>query len=161
MKSNHGYDYKMPEAEMNIAISAELPKHPGEVFIKFLKKAKLDEEPSNKIAKILGVSRTAYYDFINEENGISPDMALRLARFFFDFDPDEYPYAGDPYFWWDLSNKWLFVNSIKTPKKSLKRNAIGLIRYIVRDNKIGETNDSHRSLSITKEISLSFKEIIE
>ena len=84
MKETRDYDYKMPEAEMKINLSAEIPKHPGAVFINFLKRAKLDDQPSNKLAKILGVSRTAYYDFINQETGISPEMSVRLARFFLD-----------------------------------------------------------------------------
>lgn len=159
MKETRDYDYKMPEAEMKINLSAEIPKHPGAVFINLLKRAKLDDQPSNKLAKILGVSRTAYYDFINQETGISPEMSVRLARFFLDFDPAEYPCASDPYYWWDLSNKWLFVNTIKNPKKSLKRNAIGLIRYFVRGNEIREIDDRQGRLSLDGQISLDFNEI--
>lgn len=161
MREKRDYDFKMPEADMEIKISSEPPLHPSRFFLEFLKKAGLDEEPANKLAKILGVSRSGYYDFLNEETGISPDMSVRLARFFLDFDPAEYPYASNPYYWWDLNNKWLFVNSIKNPKNSLKRNAIGLIRYFVRGNEIREIDDRRGEISLNDGISLSFKEIPE
>lgn len=159
MKEKNDYDFKMQDAEMVVNVSAELPQHPGRIFLDFLKKAGLDEEPSNKLAKILGISRTAYYDFINEENGISPEMAVRLARFFLEFDPLEYPKAADPYYWWNINNNWLFFYSLKNPKSSVKPKRTGLIRYCVKGNVIRETNDQHNSFSINKEISLDFKEI--
>jgi addiction module HigA family antidote len=54
------------------------PTHPGEILrediIPSLGKSKVE------IAKLLGVSRAALYNIINEKAAITPDMALRLGK---------------------------------------------------------------------------------
>ena len=53
------------------------PTHPGTVFLEDVMK------PLNlsvtKTAKLLGVSRKALSEFINEKSSLSPDMALRIS----------------------------------------------------------------------------------
>ena len=53
------------------------PTHPGTVFYEDVMK------PLNlsvtKTAELLGVSRKALSDFINEKSSLSPDMALRIS----------------------------------------------------------------------------------
>ncbi|MCR4729887.1 MAG: HigA family addiction module antidote protein [Saccharofermentans sp.] len=53
------------------------PKHPGAVFLEDVMK------PLNlsvtKTAQLLGVSRKALSEFINEKSSLSPDMALRIS----------------------------------------------------------------------------------
>jgi addiction module HigA family antidote len=54
------------------------PTHPGEILrediVPSLGKSKVE------IAKLLGVSRAALYNIINEKAAITPDMALRLGK---------------------------------------------------------------------------------
>jgi addiction module HigA family antidote len=54
------------------------PTHPGEILrediIPSLGKSKVE------IAKLLGVSRAALYNIIDEKAAITPDMALRLGK---------------------------------------------------------------------------------
>ena len=53
------------------------PTHPGTVFLEDVIK------PLNlsvtKTAQLLGVSRKALSEFINEKSSLSPDMALRIS----------------------------------------------------------------------------------
>lgn len=53
------------------------PTHPGTVFLEDVMK------PLNlsvtKTAELLGVSRKALSEFINEKSSLSPDMALRIS----------------------------------------------------------------------------------
>ncbi len=53
------------------------PTHPGTVFLEDVMK------PLNlsitKTAQLLGVSRKALSEFINEKSSLSPDMALRIS----------------------------------------------------------------------------------
>lgn len=53
------------------------PTHPGTVFLEDIMK------PLNlsvtKTAQLLGVSRKALSEFINEKSSLSPDMALRIS----------------------------------------------------------------------------------
>ena len=53
------------------------PNHPGTVFLEDVMK------PLNlsvtKTAELLGVSRKALSEFINEKSSLSPDMALRIS----------------------------------------------------------------------------------
>ena len=53
------------------------PTHPGAVFLEDVMK------PLNlsvtKTAQLLGVSRKALSEFINEKSSLSPDMALRIS----------------------------------------------------------------------------------
>lgn len=54
------------------------PTHPGSVFLEDVMK------PLNlsvtDAAKMLGVSRKALSEFVNEKAGLSPEMALRISR---------------------------------------------------------------------------------
>ena len=54
------------------------PVHPGEVFFKDVL------EPLNisitEASKILGVTRKALSEFVNEKSSLSPEMAIRIAR---------------------------------------------------------------------------------
>ena len=54
------------------------PTHPGSVFLEDVMK------PLNlsvtKEKKMLGVSRKALSEFVNEKAGLSPEMALRISR---------------------------------------------------------------------------------
>ena len=56
---------------------ARKPTHPGTVFLEDVMK------PLNlsvtKTAQLLGVSRKALSEFINEKSSLSPDMALRIS----------------------------------------------------------------------------------
>ena len=53
------------------------PTHPGSVFLEDVMK------PLNlsvtKTAQLLGISRKALSEFINEKSSLSPDMALRIS----------------------------------------------------------------------------------
>lgn len=159
MSLKRDFDFKMDEAEMEIKLADVSIPHPSEKFREFLIKAKLEFEPANKIAKILGISRTAYYDFLNAENGISPEIAIRLARFFHDFDPSLYPKAASPYYWWELNNRWIFVNWIQNPKNRNKKNNVGIKRFKVDENNKIDTVEDKTELEIDDMISISFKHI--
>ena len=54
------------------------PTHPGEVFLKDVL------EPLNvtitDAAKMLGVTRKALSEFVNEKSALSPEMAMRIAK---------------------------------------------------------------------------------
>ena len=54
------------------------PTHPGYVFLEDVMK------PLNlnvtETAKMLGVSRKALSEFVNEKSSLSPEMALRIAK---------------------------------------------------------------------------------
>ena len=54
------------------------PTHPGEVFLKDVL------EPLNvtitDAAKMLGVTRKALSEFVNEKSALSPEMAIRIAK---------------------------------------------------------------------------------
>ena len=53
------------------------PTHPGTVFLEDVMKP-LDLSVT-KTAQLLGVSRKALSEFINEKSSLSPDMALRIS----------------------------------------------------------------------------------
>lgn len=54
------------------------PTHPGNIFLEDVMK------PLNlsvtKAASLLGVSRKALSEFVNEKSSLSPEMALRIAK---------------------------------------------------------------------------------
>lgn len=159
MSGNRDYNYKMDEAEMEIKLAEVSVPHPSEKFRELLIKAKLDHEPANKIAKILGISRTAFYDFMNAQNGISPDIAIRLARFFHDFDNPLFEKAASPYYWWDINSKWIFFDSIQKPKNRTKKNNVGITRFKIDGNMNISTVEDHKDMQLTEFISLSFKPV--
>lgn len=159
MLEKRNYDYKMDEAEIAIKLNHEKAPHPSEIFEFYLKKAYLNTQPANKIAKILGISRTAYYDFLNAENGISPDIAIRLARFFYDFDPKLYPHLSSAAFWWKLNCAWLFDNWLLSANSRAKKNNVGVTRYKVDENNRISTVNEIGELIIDDSISIQFKQV--
>lgn len=57
-----------------------LPTHPGEILDKdFLKPLGISQ---SELSKDLGTSFRTINEIVNEKRGISPDMAIRLARYF-------------------------------------------------------------------------------
>jgi addiction module HigA family antidote len=61
------------------------PTHPGEVLREDVLPAL--GRPKAEIARLLGVSRAALYNVLDEKAAVTPDMALRLGRLF-GRDPD-------------------------------------------------------------------------
>ena len=58
------------------------PAHPGE----FLDEIAIPATGRSKteIAKLLGISRQTLYDLLKKEQGVTPEMALRLGKLFGD-----------------------------------------------------------------------------
>ena len=70
------------------------PIHPGEILREeFLVPLRLN---ANKLALALHVPAPTVYDIVHEERGISPEMALRLGRFF----------RTTPDFWLNLQSEY-------------------------------------------------------
>ena len=68
--------------------------HPGEILREeFMKPLHLNP---NKLALALHVPAPTIYDIVHEERGISPEMALRLGRFF----------RTTPDFWLNLQSEF-------------------------------------------------------
>lgn len=54
------------------------PTHPGTVFLEdVMKPLKLSV---TETARVLGVSRKALSEFVNEKSSLSPEMALRISK---------------------------------------------------------------------------------
>ena len=72
----------------------KIPVHPGRLFRNtYLTQLELSV---SECAKLLGVSRQALYNFINERSSLSVEMALRIGRAF-DVSPE---------FWLRLQNNY-------------------------------------------------------
>ncbi|MBZ5661083.1 MAG: HigA family addiction module antidote protein [Acidobacteriia bacterium] len=70
------------------------PIHPGEILREeFMEPLRLN---ANKLALALHVPAPTVYDIVHEERGISPEMALRLGRFF----------RTTPDFWLNLQSEF-------------------------------------------------------
>ncbi|MBZ5645452.1 MAG: HigA family addiction module antidote protein [Acidobacteriia bacterium] len=70
------------------------PIHPGEILREeFMVPLRLN---ANKLALALHVPAPSVYDIVHEERGISPEMALRLGRFF----------RTTPDFWLNLQSEY-------------------------------------------------------
>src|SRR5579864_9397767 len=70
------------------------PIHPGEILREeFMAPLRLN---ANKLALALHVPAPTVYDIVHEERGISPEMALRLGRFF----------RTKPDFWLNLQSEF-------------------------------------------------------
>ena len=70
------------------------PIHPGEILREeFMAPLRLN---ANKLALALHVPAPTIYDIVHEERGISPEMALRLGRFF----------RTTPDFWLNLQSEF-------------------------------------------------------
>lgn len=82
------------------------PIHPGEILREeFLTPLELNP---HRLAMALRVPAPTVYEIVNEERGISPEMALRLARYF----------KTTPEFWINLQSRYdLQVALDKTQEK--------------------------------------------
>ena len=70
------------------------PIHPGEILREeFMEPLRLH---ANKLALALHAPAPTVYDIVHEERGISPEMALRLGRFF----------RTTPDFWLNLQSEF-------------------------------------------------------
>ena len=69
------------------------PVHPGEVLREELEELGLS---ANGLAKALGVPANRVTAVLNGERGVSPDTALRLARYF----------GTTPQLWMNLQKTW-------------------------------------------------------
>lgn len=113
-QTNKKRDYTsgMKKVSLNAVFVSEAPPHPGKVFKEFISKIKF---PANYIADCLGVTRTSFYEFLNCKSGISPEMALRLAKV-----------TGiDARIWWKINCDWQFWASI-TKSSETDRIKVGI-----------------------------------
>lgn len=56
------------------------PTHPGK-FLARIALAAIDK-PKTEIARAMGISRQTLYDLLNEEQGVTPEMAVRISVVF-------------------------------------------------------------------------------
>ena len=85
------------------------PVHPGEILRKeFIIPFNLNP---NKLALRLRVPAPTIYDIVHEQRGISPEMALRLARFF----------RTTPEFWINLQAHYDLSVSRQEVEKKINR----------------------------------------
>lgn len=129
-KKKRDFDFQMEEMKMDIHYKGRMSPHPGAIFQEILRIAKLNDEPANKIARILGLSRTSYYDFINERTGISPELAVRIALFFKDFHLNIGKDIASPKYWWQLNSDWLFCTAFENHDNK-RMSTVGKIRYLI------------------------------
>jgi addiction module HigA family antidote len=81
------------------------PIHPGEILREeFMTPLRLNP---NKLALALHVPAPTVYDIVHEERGISPEMALRLGRFF----------RTTPDFWMNLQSEF-DLRVVRTQKEA-------------------------------------------
>lgn len=90
-----------------IVISRE-PVHPGE----FLREDYMSELGLSVagLAERLGVTRQTVNDIVRERRGLSPDMCLRLARFF----------GTTPQFWMNMQAKVDIWNSMEIHRADIE-----------------------------------------
>jgi addiction module HigA family antidote len=85
------------------------PVHPGEILREeFMIPLGLN---ANKLALALRVAAPLIYDIVNEEGGISSEMALRLGRFF----------RTSPEFWVNLQAHYELSISRQEAEKKINR----------------------------------------
>ena len=89
------------------------PIHPGEI----LKQEYLEPlgMSVNALAKCLKVPATRINDIVLERRGVTPDTALRLARFF----------GGDAQSWLNLQNAY----DLKTTEREIRQLVAGIVPY--------------------------------
>ncbi|ABQ68543.1 HigA family addiction module antitoxin [Rhizorhabdus histidinilytica] len=68
------------------------PTHPGEM-LRTIILPEIDR-PKAEIARLLGISRQHFYDILNGEKPVTPNMALRLGKMF----------GGSPEAWIRMQN---------------------------------------------------------
>lgn len=101
------YTSGMKKVSLKVDFISDTPPHPGVVFKEYISNLNC---PANYIADCLGVTRTSFYEFLNCKSGISPEMALRLAKV-----------TGiDARIWWKINCDWQFWASIKNASESDK-----------------------------------------
>jgi antitoxin HigA-1 len=87
------------------------PIHPGEILREeFIVPLHLN---ANKLALALHVPAPTVYDIAHEERGISPEMALRLARFF----------RNTPDFWLNLQSE-LDMRIVRNQKEATVKSQV-------------------------------------
>lgn len=113
-QTNKKRDYTsgMEKVPLSVVFISEAPPHPGKVFKEFISRINF---PANYIADCLGVTRTSFYEFMNCKSGISPEMALRLAKV-----------TGiDARIWWKINCDWQFWALI-TKSSQTERIKVGI-----------------------------------
>jgi len=90
------------------------PRHPGAL----IKRQYLEplEMTNTQLAEILGVSRKTISEIVNEQAGISPSMALRLAKAF----------QTTPELWLNLQQKYDLWNAAQESEMLNKISPINL-----------------------------------
>lgn len=84
------------------------PTHPGEVLKEeFMKPLEITQV---HLAKSLGVSFRTISELVNEKRALSPEMALRLSKYF----------RTSPELWLNLQNAYDLHKAAKKAKKALK-----------------------------------------
>lgn len=97
------------------------PIHPGEILREeFL--APLSLNP-HRLAMALRVSAPAIYEIVNEERAISPEMALRLARYF----------KTTPEFWINLQSRFDLQVALDRTREKVEREVQPLEAVSERD----------------------------
>lgn len=154
------FEYNMDEIDMNIVYKGKNVPHPSSVFLELLKRANLQDEPYSKIAKSLGITRNSFYSFINCKTGISPEMSVRLARFFHDFPEIEFSNANSAQFWWMLNSKWVFYNTFNSENPNCVKNIpVGLKRYFYTKNNISDNfMEESQKIVIDDDMQVTFTE---
>ncbi len=87
------------------------PVHPGEILLEeFLRPLNLSQ---SEFARKIGVNFRTVHDIVNRKRGISPEMAIRLSRFF----------NTTPQFWMNLQrdhNLWRAYKNLKKKETLVK-----------------------------------------
>jgi antitoxin HigA-1 len=87
------------------------PIHPGEILREeFMVPLRLN---ANKLALALHVPAPTIYDIVHEERGISPEMALRLGRFF----------RTTPDFWLNLQSEF-DLRIVRSQKEAIVKSQV-------------------------------------
>ena len=97
----------MLENDRKLIVLARKPTHPGEV----LREEYLTELGLSvaQLAQALGVSRQSINELVREKRSVSPDMALRLARYF----------GTTAQFWLNMQNNIDLWNSMDIDRESI------------------------------------------
>ena len=86
-------------------MATKKPLHPGRIFRqKYLEPLGLTV---TKAAEVLGVSRQAINNLVNEKAGISPEMAIRLSKAF----------GISPEIWLELQMRYVLAEARKQERK--------------------------------------------